>query len=380
VLAVVVLAATRVDAAMAAPVPCKAAGGGHLNCQFYVAGNGRSGGSPVQAASAAVVGYLHQGTNWVVCQRTGGRVASGPYFNNKWAWTLADNLRWGWVNAVYARGGDNDSGFGGGVPACGAAQGLPPGGGTASPAPIPPAGPLLPAPADEGWKTCRSPWMRAARVHDEPQGPKVSFRPTKRARYAARGVPRAYRNIWRDLQRCVSFPALSASQSDSMYKQMVCHTFWGVAHLGGPTWDFESWRPDVSSWKALRVREHSCNWDRSAWTDTTKCVELRFNPSTCLSVHGGGLDVGSVRLGVRLNSRQSSDGHWQLWVPSQPENTTERLVNNRSFLGKNVWGQTLKVDRSFRAGQRLCVKWWRNDKPGSGRWSDRGKACVTISR
>jgi hypothetical protein len=63
VLAVVVLAATRVDAAMAAPVPCKAAGGGHLNCQFYVAGNGRSGGSPVQAASAAVVGYLHQGTN-----------------------------------------------------------------------------------------------------------------------------------------------------------------------------------------------------------------------------------------------------------------------------------------------------------------------------
>jgi hypothetical protein len=238
VLAVVVLAATRVDAAMAAPVPCKAAGGGHLNCQFYVAGNGRSGGSPVQAASAAVVGYLHQGTN----------------------------------------------------------------------------------------------------------------------------------------------SALSASQSDSMYKQMVCHTFWGVAHLGGPTWDFESWRPDVSSWKALRVREHSCNWDRSAWTDTTKCVELRVNPSTCLSVHGGGLDVGSVRLGVRLNSRQSSYGHWQLWVPSQPENTSERLVNNRSFLGKNVWGQTLKVDRSFRAGQRLCVKWWRNDKPGSGRWSDRGKACVTISR
>jgi hypothetical protein len=237
VLAVVVLAATRVDAAMAAPVPCKAAGGGHLNCQFYVAGNGRSGGSPVQAASAAVVGYLHQGTNWVVCQRTGGRVASGPYFNNKWAWTLADNLRWGWVNAVYARGGDNDSGFGGGVPACGAAQGLPPGGGTASPAPIPPAGPLLPAPADEGWKTCRSPWMRAARVHDEPQGPKVSFRPTKRARYAARGVPRAYRNIWRDLQRCVAFPALSASQSDSMYKQMVCHTFWGCrpprrSHVG----------------------------------------------------------------------------------------------------------------------------------------------------
>ena len=149
-----------------------------------------------------------------------------------------------------------------------------------------------------------------------------------------------------------------------MFKQMVCHTFWGVARLGGPTWDFESWRPDVSSYKALRVTEHECNWDRSAWTDTTKCVELKTNPKTCLSVHGGGLDVGSVRLGVRLNSRQTSYGHWQVWVPSQPENTTERRVANRSFA----------------PGQRLCVKWWRNDKPGSGRWSDRGKACVTISR
>jgi hypothetical protein len=97
---------------------------------------------------------------------------------------------------------------------------------------------------------------------------------------------------------------------------MVCHTFWGVARLGGPTWDFESWRPGVSSWKALRVREHKC----------------------------------------------------------------QRLVNNRSFCGKNVWGPTLKVDRSSAPGRRLCVKWWRNDKPGSGRWSDRGKACVTISR
>jgi hypothetical protein len=157
VLAVALLMAARADTARAALVPCKAAGGGHYNCQFYVAGDGRTGGAPVQAASGAVVGDLHQGTNWVVCQRTGGRVTSGAYFNDKWAWTLADNLRWGWVNAVYARGGDNDSGFGGGVPACGAAQGLPPGGGAPSPAPIPPAGPLLPAPADEGWKTCRSP-------------------------------------------------------------------------------------------------------------------------------------------------------------------------------------------------------------------------------
>ena len=96
--------------------------------------------------------------------------------------------------------------------------------------------------------------------------------------------------------------------------------------------------------------------------------------------HAGAMKRLADRLGVRLNSRQTSYGHWQLWVPSQPENTTERRLDNRSFLGKIVWGPRLQVDRSFGAGQRLCVKWWRNDKPGSGRWSDRGKACVTISR
>ena len=119
----------------AAPVPCSPAGGGKFNCSFYVPGNGQSGGSPVQAASGTV-GYLHAGTNWVVCQQVGGRVTRGEYFNNNWAWTLADNNKWGWVNAVYASGGDNDGPFGG-VPACNGAHGAPPGGGGA-PAPKPP--------------------------------------------------------------------------------------------------------------------------------------------------------------------------------------------------------------------------------------------------
>jgi hypothetical protein len=99
-------------------------------------------------------------------------------------------------------------------------------------------------------------------------------------------------------------------------------------------------------------------------------------PVPCKAAGGGHYNC---QFYVAGNGR-SGGTPWQLWVPSQPENTTERLVNNRSFLGKNVWGQTLQVDRSSRAGQQLCVKWWRNDKPGSGRWSDRGKACVTISR
>ena len=76
-----------VAAATAAnPVPCSAIGGGKYNCQFYVAGDGKSGGAPVQAGNATV-GYLHKGTNWVLCQQVGGRVNSGKYFNNNWAWT-----------------------------------------------------------------------------------------------------------------------------------------------------------------------------------------------------------------------------------------------------------------------------------------------------
>lgn len=30
----------------------------------------------------------------------------GAFFNNNWAWTVADNNKSGWVNAVYASGGD----------------------------------------------------------------------------------------------------------------------------------------------------------------------------------------------------------------------------------------------------------------------------------
>ena len=123
-------------ATAADPAPCSARSDGKYTCRFYVPGDGRSGGAPVQAAGGSVVGYLHKGANWVVCQRVGGRVRSGPYVNNNWAWTLADNLRWGWVNAVYASGGDNDGPFGG-VRGCGTRYGAPPGGSSSGPAPAP---------------------------------------------------------------------------------------------------------------------------------------------------------------------------------------------------------------------------------------------------
>lgn len=107
---------------------------------------------------------------------------------------------------------------------------------------------------------CDSPWMSSAGSVGEGAGFEVSFVPTKRARYLARGIG-AYDSIWGDLQRCAQFRGLSKSQHDSMYNQMVCHVLYGVGNLGGPTWDFEAWRPLISGWSALNVADHSCNWD-----------------------------------------------------------------------------------------------------------------------
>lgn len=111
--------------------------------------------------------------------------------------------------------------------------------------------------------TCDSPWMSSAGSVGEGAGFEVSFVPTKRARYLARGIG-AYDSIWGDLQRCTQLRGLSQTQRDSMYNQMVCHVLYGVGNLGGPTWDFEAWRPLISGWQALNVADHSCNWDLGA--------------------------------------------------------------------------------------------------------------------
>jgi hypothetical protein len=128
--------AATADAAPA-PADCSSAGGGKYNCTFYTAGDGKSAGSPVKNSGGQTVGYLHKGVNYVYCQRTGSRVSNGSYYNDHWAYTDSDTGPSGWVNAVYASGGDNDGAFGGGTPDCGNAHGQPPGGSAAPGQPTP---------------------------------------------------------------------------------------------------------------------------------------------------------------------------------------------------------------------------------------------------
>lgn len=135
-----------------APVPCSAIGGGQYNCNWFRAGDGKTGGAIV-AVGTTTVGYLHQGTNWIICQQKGGDVRSAEGYRNHWfAWTLADNNRWGWASAVDAQGGDNYGQFGGGVPNCNNAHGSPPtyNGVWGSP---PTPSPGTPVPTDPGTPT-----------------------------------------------------------------------------------------------------------------------------------------------------------------------------------------------------------------------------------
>jgi hypothetical protein len=61
--------------------------------------------------SSTRVGWLYSASgNWFVCQTNlaSSTAHYGPYYNKWWAYTLADNLRWGWVPEVYFQGGDNN--------------------------------------------------------------------------------------------------------------------------------------------------------------------------------------------------------------------------------------------------------------------------------
>lgn len=51
------------------------------------------------------------GDDWFVCQRQfddRDPYAGWGYYNNWWAYTMADNGRWGWVPEVYFKGGGNN--------------------------------------------------------------------------------------------------------------------------------------------------------------------------------------------------------------------------------------------------------------------------------
>jgi hypothetical protein len=120
------VAAAMVSGGSPAPARCAPDGSAlHDNplfyCDFPQDGNGRTGGTPVQAPSGARVGYLHQGKNWIECTRSGATVRLGAHRSNDWALTQSDHGArhhgWGWVNAVYVRGGDEANVFDD-VPAC----------------------------------------------------------------------------------------------------------------------------------------------------------------------------------------------------------------------------------------------------------------------
>jgi hypothetical protein len=112
-------------------------------------------------------------------------------------------------------------------------------------------------------KYCDSIWMGRAATYglDFPglgHTFEASMWPTVTARTAGRNaVPR----IWDALQRCTPLAAgLAQWQRDSMYKQLYCHAVFGVTkQLGGPTWDFEANRPNIS-WAKVLVGWKRCNW------------------------------------------------------------------------------------------------------------------------
>lgn len=128
----VVVAASHASAR--ATDPCSSIGGGKYNCNFYTQalvydGNGTEVG----------VIAIYNPVNYVYCQEQAGTSTdpTGQYHNNWWAWTDTDPYTEasgnrvpstsGWVNAVYASGGDDYGQFNG-VPYCGGSHGQAPGG------------------------------------------------------------------------------------------------------------------------------------------------------------------------------------------------------------------------------------------------------------
>lgn len=68
-------------------------------------------------STSGVVGYLNVGgrANWFLYECTAGasnELYVDGYHNDWWAFTEADNGKWGWVNEVYFSGGANDQGSG----------------------------------------------------------------------------------------------------------------------------------------------------------------------------------------------------------------------------------------------------------------------------
>ena len=130
-----------------AEVPCTNIGGGKYECNFYRPGNGFSGGSIV-AVGTTTVGYLPQGKNYILCEQQGGDMRNAEGYRNHWfAYTEAENGKFGWASALDASGGDNYGTFGGGTPNCNGKYGTPPSyNGVWGSPPPPPTGTPVPTP------------------------------------------------------------------------------------------------------------------------------------------------------------------------------------------------------------------------------------------
>jgi|GEM_PF-5508599 len=92
---------------------CKSIGSGKYNCEFNIP-------TPVVVHVMSdtkkqvnkLAGQFTVGTtNWILCQQKGGSVSYQGSHDDWWGYTTADNGAKGWVNAVYAKGGDDNSGF-----------------------------------------------------------------------------------------------------------------------------------------------------------------------------------------------------------------------------------------------------------------------------
>ncbi|WP_186762658.1 DUF2599 domain-containing protein [Lentzea tibetensis] len=87
----------------------------------------------------------------------------------------------------------------------------------------------------------------------------ASMWPTQYARTVGGG---AMEEMWRKLiERTPLPPSLDGNQLESLRKQLWCHAQYArTPQLGGPTWDIEASRPNIS-WDAVRnVAAHKCNW------------------------------------------------------------------------------------------------------------------------
>ncbi|MGW8766107.1 DUF2599 domain-containing protein [Streptomyces sp. NPDC055815] len=90
----------------------------------------------------------------------------------------------------------------------------------------------------------------------------ASLVPTADTRSAGTAETETY---WKELQERTPLPAdISEGQRESLYKQLWCHAAFAGTGKGGPTWDLEAWRDNISWGQVVGgIADHHCNWGDS---------------------------------------------------------------------------------------------------------------------